>query len=122
VREQWPFYYELDSTADNSFDRLPAELQGASWIATQRLSKPTRTTELRFEAAAPVSVIVVRSAGGEPAALRDAGFAPMGVRGEWRDDSLRLVPFDAWARDAGPGDAVRVPAETLDYVVLVKRR
>lgn len=122
IREQWPFHYELDSTADNTFDRLPVELQGASWIATQRLSKPERRTELSFEAAAPLRVLVMRTAGGESAALQAAGFAALPARGEWRDDSLRLVPFEAWSREAAPGDRLRIPAETRDYVVLVKRR
>jgi len=122
IEEQWPFYYELDSTADNTFDRLPAELRGASWIATQRLSKPDRRTEIAFQAAAPLRVSVLRTAGGDGAALGAAGFAPLSLRGDWRDDALRLVPFEVWARDVAPGQAVRVPAETRDYVVLVKRR
>jgi beta-galactosidase len=122
VREQWPFYYELDSTADNTFDRLPQELQGASWIATPRLSKPARRTELSFEAAAPIRVIVVRTAGEAAPTLEAAGFGRLPAHGEWRDDALRLVAFEAWSREAAPGDRVRVPAETRDYVVLVKRR
>jgi hypothetical protein len=123
VQEQWPFYYELDATADNTFDRLPAEARGASWIATQRLSKTERRTEIRFEAGEPIRVFVLRTAGGDPGPLGAAGFALLpAVRGEWRDDALRLVAFEAWSREAGPGDSVRVPAETRDYVVLVKRR
>jgi beta-galactosidase len=122
IREQWPFYYELDGTADNTFDRLPAELSGASWIATQRLSKPARRTALSFEAAAPVRVFVMRTAGGASAALRGAGFEATGLTGEWRDDALRLVPFEVLARSAERGEEVRVPAETHDYVVLIEAR
>ncbi len=122
IREQWPFHYELDSTADNTFDRLPGELQGASWIATQRLSKPERRTELSFEAAAPLRAFVMRSPGGGASALEAAGFARRPLTGEWRDDQLRLVPFETWSREASLGDRVRIPAETRDYVVLVKRR
>ncbi len=122
VREQWPFHYELDGTADNTFDQLPAELRGASWIATQRLSKPDRRTELSFEVAAPLEVLLVRSPGGDPAALRAAGFDVTRLAGEWRDDTLRLVPFEVWSRVARPRERVRVPAETRDYVVLIKPR
>ena len=121
VREQWPFYYDLDGTADNTFDRLPEAVQGASWIATRRLSKPQNRSELRFEAAAAARVFVLRTAGGpKPTALRAAGFSEAGERGEWRDDSLRLVAFEIFTREVKPGDRVRIPAETRDYVVLVK--
>lgn len=121
VQEQWPFYYDLDGSADNTFDALPEALQGASWIATRRLSKPENRAELRFEAASAARVFVLRTAGGpKPAALMAAGFAEAGLSGEWRDDGLRLVPFDVFARDVKPGDRVRIPAETRDYVVLVK--
>ncbi|HET7294821.1 MAG TPA: glycoside hydrolase family 2 TIM barrel-domain containing protein [Vicinamibacteria bacterium] len=121
AREQWPFYYDLDGTADNTFDALPEVVRGASWIATRRLSKPENRTELRFEAAASARVLVLRSSGGpKPAALLEAGFAASDARGEWRDDGLRLVPFEVFARDVAPGDRVRIPAETRDYVVLVK--
>jgi beta-galactosidase len=122
IREQWPFYYELDGTADNTFDRLPAELAGASWIATPRLSKPTQRTALSFEAAAPLRVSVMRTTGGAPAVLRSAGFEPTGLTGEWRDDAQRLVPFEVLSRSVEPAERVRIPAEVQDYVVLIQDR
>jgi hypothetical protein len=42
------------------------------------------------------------------------------VRGRWRDDALRLVPFRLYATDVRGGDRVAVPGLTADYVVLVK--
>ena len=47
--------------------------------------------------------------------LRDTG-----VRGQWRDDTLRLVPYRLYAVDVHGGDRVSVPGATADYVVLVK--
>ncbi len=120
VREQWPFYYDLDGTADNTFDALPDAVRGASWIATRRLSRPQNRTELRFEAAAAARVFVLRTAGGPKPELLAAGFAQAETRGEWRGDDLRLVPFEVFERDVKPGDRVRIPPETRDYVVLVK--
>ncbi len=122
IREQWPFYYELDGTADNTFDRIPAEFADASWIATQRLSKPERRTEISFVATRPLQAFVMRTAGAGAAALQAAGFEATPLRGEWRNDALRLSPFEVLARTAQPGDRVRVPAETRDYVVLIKPR
>ncbi len=122
IREQWPFHYELDGTADNPYDRLPAELAGASWIATQRLSKPERRSELAFEAARPLRVFVMRTAGGDGSALKAAGFEPTQLSGEWRNDALRLVPFEVYAHVLQPGERVRVPAETRASVGLIKPR
>lgn len=120
VREQWPFYYDLDGTADNTIDALPEAVRGAAWIATRRLSKPGNRTELRFEAAAAARVFVLRTAGGPKPLLLAEGFKPSDMKGEWRDDSLRLVPFEVFQRDLQPGDRIRIPPETRDYVVLVK--
>ena len=120
VREQWPFYYDLDGTADNTIDALPEAVRGAAWIATRRLSKPGNRTELRFEAAAAARVFVLRTAGGPKPPLLAEGFEPSDTKGEWRDDSLRLVPFEVFQRDLQPGDRIRIPPETRDYVVLVK--
>jgi hypothetical protein len=54
------------------------------------------------------------------AALVRAGLSDTGVRGQWRDDSLRLVPFRLYAMEARAGDRVAIPGVTADYVVLVK--
>jgi beta-galactosidase len=121
VQEQWPFYYELDGTADNTFDRLPDELAGSGWIATRRLSKPENRTELSFEAAKDARVLVMRSDAPAPKAWLAAGFRESDIRGEWRDDSLRLVPFRVFSRAAKAGERIVVAGETRDYVVLVRQ-
>ena len=123
AREEWPFYYEFDGTADNTFHRLPAELKGAGWISTRRLSKPEARTELSFSlregTAAKVFVLFTEAAPVE-AGLERAGFRDAGITGQWRDNDLRLVAFRAWVKEARGGDRVRVPAATADYVVLIK--
>jgi beta-galactosidase len=121
VREQWPFYYEFDGTADNTFDRLPRELAAATWIATRRLSKPENRTDLTFTARRPLDVFLVGTDG--PALRRGAEAASMkaaGLAGRWRDDDLHLVPWSAFTRKAAAGERVRVPGFTADYVVLVR--
>jgi len=124
VREEWPFYYEFDGSADNTFHALPPALQGARWISTRRLSKPEARTDLSFslrEGAGPVKVYVVFTDGAPlEAALGRAGFRDAGLTGRWRDNDLRLVGFRAWVQDAKGGDRIPVPGATADYVVLVQ--
>jgi beta-galactosidase len=124
VRDEWPFYYEFDGSADNTFHRLPAELKGARWISTRRLSKPEARTDLSFSlvpgtAAAKVFVLFSDGAPLE-AGLERAGFRDAGIAGQWRDNDLRLVAFRAWAKDAKGGDRIQVPGATGDYVVLIR--
>jgi hypothetical protein len=54
------------------------------------------------------------------AGLGASGFEDTGVRGRWRDDGLRLVPFRLYTRAAAAGERVAVPGATADYVVMVK--
>jgi hypothetical protein len=121
VREQWPFYYEFDATADNTFDRLPPELAGAHWISTRRLSKPENRPDLSFTARRPLDVFLLGTPGSrlsqaaEAAGLRDTPLA-----GRWRDNDLKLVPWRAFTRRLDPGDRLRVPGFPGDYVVLVR--
>ncbi|HEV7499155.1 MAG TPA: glycoside hydrolase family 2 TIM barrel-domain containing protein, partial [Vicinamibacteria bacterium] len=108
AQDQWPFYFECDGTADNSFDAIPEIARGARWITTRRLSKPDARTDLSFRVAAPgkgasVYVMASESAALE-AALTGAGFRDAGVRGRWRDDELRLVPFRLFAKEARDGE------------------
>jgi beta-galactosidase len=124
VREQWPFYDEFDGTADNTFDRLPESIRGASWIATRRVSKPGLATALSFrvrkDARAAVSVVV----SADDAAARSlvaAGFTDTGTTGRWRDDGLVLVPWRLFRKTAVGGEAVQVPALSVDAVVLVQK-
>jgi beta-galactosidase len=124
VKEEWPFYHEFDGTADNTFHRLPAELRGARWISTRRLSKPEARTALSFSirAGAPPATVFVLFSEGAPieTGLMRAGFRDAGITGQWRDNDLRLVGFRAWSKQAKGGDRVRVPAAAGDYVVLIQ--
>jgi beta-galactosidase len=121
VREQWPFYYELDGTADNTFDRLPAGLSGARWIATRRLSKPQNRTDLSFTARRPLEVFLLGTEGsGLSKAAAAAGLRDTSLEGRWRDNDLKLVPWRAYTKAAAAGDRVRVPGFLGDYVVLVR--
>jgi len=72
VQPQWPFYYELDGTADNSFDRIPSVLAGAQLISTGRLSKPENKTELSFELRRAATVFVMVSQANNPRAAAEA--------------------------------------------------
>ncbi len=122
VRAQWPFYSEMDGTADNTFDLLPDEVAGAGWISTARLSKPGRRGPLTFTAGGAADVFVIGSeASALDQALRRAGFEPTGRTGLWRDDALALVPFRLFRRRVAGGDKVAIPPVTADYVVLVRR-
>ena len=122
VVDQWPFYDEFDGSADNSFDRLPAELQGARWISTHRLSKRENRTDLSFVVGpAEVDVFLMATAGGPPPATwLKAGFVDTGVTGVWRDNDLRLVGFRLLRRRGAANEKVTVPGVSLDYLVLVK--
>ena len=124
VREEWPFYYEFDGSADNTFHRLPTELKGARWISTRRLSKPEARTGLSFSLApgtGAAKVFVVFTDGAPlTAGLERAGFRDAGVAGRWRDNDLRLVGFRAWVKHAKGGDRIQVPGATADYVVLIR--
>jgi beta-galactosidase len=122
VQAQWPFYYELDGTADNTFDAIPQALSGAGWIATPRLSKPGHRTDLSFTLGRDADVFVMATGGSsiEPLLAR-AGFQDLAAA-RWRDNELRLVPARVFQRTGRAGEAVRVPAATADYVVLIKER
>ena len=48
VEAQGPVYTGVDGSSDNTFDILPAEVEGAAWIATRRLSDPKFKTDLSF--------------------------------------------------------------------------
>jgi hypothetical protein len=54
------------------------------------------------------------------AALARAGFRATSTQGHWRDNQLRRVPFRLYAKEAGEGEHIELPAVTADYVVLVK--
>jgi len=124
VRDEWPFYYEFDGSADNTFHSLPPALEGARWISTCRLSKPQCRTDLSFslrDGAGSAKVYVLFTEGTPlEAALAGKGFRDANLTGRWRDNDLRLVGFRAWMKDAKGRDSIQVPGATGDYVVLVQ--
>jgi len=121
VEAQWPFYCEFDGSADNTFDALPEALRGAGFVSTPRLSKPNRRTEISLRLARAGEIFVMFTDGSPVAeAIAREGFADTGLRGEWRDNDLKLVPYRLFRKSAAVGQRVRVPPATGDYVVLVK--
>lgn len=124
ARDQWPFYFEFDGTADDTFDVLPDAVRGARWIATRRLSKPEARTSLSFRLAPEATRATVYVMGSESpalaASLARAGLRDTGLRGQWRDNALRLVPFRLYGMEVSAGTRVSIPGATADYVVLIK--
>jgi hypothetical protein len=121
ARAQWPFYLDLDGTADNTFDELPAAVGGAGWIATGRQSDPARTAALSFDVTAAAELFVMFTKQATPPAwLAAGGFSDTGVSGVWRDNDLARVPYALWKRTAKAGEHVALAATAMDYVVLVK--
>jgi len=119
---QWPIYYDLDSTADNSFDELPKEVDGATWIATRRVTKPGQETDLTFTVTRAATVyVMVTKEDSAPSYLTDAGFAEVPVDGlRWRDNDLNLVPAQLFSHQAAAGDAIHLAKPDRDQIVLIK--
>jgi hypothetical protein len=115
VRPQWPFYAEFDGSADNTFDRLPPEVAGASWISTPRLSKPGNRSRISFRLRQDADVFVMATADAP-----GAPFAPADVPCAWRDNDLRLVPCRLFRHSGRSGERIVVPPGHGDQVVLVR--
>jgi beta-galactosidase len=142
VESQGPVYTDVDGSSDNTFDTLLGEVQGAGWIATRRLSDPKLKTDLAFRinpSAKGATVFVLFSTGAYPTvtlkqpdpamaraaqALREslavAGFKASGTEALWRDHLLNRACAELWSRDAAPGENLKLPGQTLDYVVMVR--
>jgi beta-galactosidase len=122
VQAQWPVYYDLDSTADNSFDALPAAVEGAKWIALRRVTKPGQETDLAFKLARPATVFVMSTKRAEaPSFLTDAGFKEVASPDlVWRDNDLQLVPAQLFSRHATAGEVIHLAQPDRDEIVLVK--
>jgi hypothetical protein len=140
VEAQLPFYTAVDGSSDNTFDQLPSELAGATWIGTRRLSDPALKTDLSFRlnpAVKGATVYVLFSTGSYPtvtlkkpsaenvaasAALQKdlaaAGFKATGTPVVWRDHDLNRADAALWSRSLAPGETLRLPGHTLDYLVL----
>jgi beta-galactosidase len=142
VEAQGAFYTDVDGSSDNTFDVLPREIAGASWIATRRMSDPRLETDVSFRinpASSGATVFVLFSTGEYPtvtlkpvdpaiakaaAAMRDslraAGFKAVDTGAVWRDHQLNRADAEVWSRAVQPGETVRIPGRTLDYVILLR--
>jgi beta-galactosidase len=122
VQAQWPVYDDLDSTADNSFDTLPAAVQGAKWIALRRVTKPGQETDLTFKVARSATVYVMATQGADaPAFLTSAGFQAVATPDlVWRDNDLMLVPAQLYSRPAAAGEVIHLTPPDRDAIVMVK--
>jgi beta-galactosidase len=122
VQAQWPIYYDLDSTADNSFDSLPTEIAGAKWIALRRVTKNGQATDLSFKLVRPATVFVMATAAKtDPAFLTNAGFKPVDTSPlVWRDNDLMLVSAQLYSRQAVASEVIHLSAPDRDAIVLLK--
>jgi beta-galactosidase len=127
LRDQWPFYYDFDGTGENTVDVVPDMVKGAGWIATRRQSDGpsggNKTTGLTFDLPTGGDVFIMftkPATGGAPAWITAAGFTDTGVTGNWRDNTLKLVPYQLFKKTAAAGTQIKLASMQLDYLVLVK--
>jgi hypothetical protein len=52
--------------------------------------------------------------------LASAGFKASGTGAVWRDHLLIRACAELWSRDVAPGEKLKLPGQTLDYVVMVR--
>ena len=122
VQAQWPVYYDLDSTADNSFASLPAEIEDAKWIALRRVTQAGQETDLSFKLTRPATIFVMTTKRVEaPSFLTNRGFTEVVLPDlVWRDNSLNLVPAQLFSRQASAGEIVHLAQPDRDEIVLMK--
>jgi beta-galactosidase len=120
VQAQWPIYYDLDSTADNSFNDVPAACQGATWITTHRVTKSGMATALSFTVTGNATIYVMcTDTGSTPTFLTSSGFTETSDADlVWRDNNLNLVPAQLFSRQVTSGQAVTIPAADRDALVM----
>lgn len=121
-RDQCPFYYDFDSTGDNTFDIVPAELSGATgWIATKRQSDAAKTSSISFDLAADADVyIMFTKQASTPSWITEAGFTDTGVTGRWRDNTIKLVDFQLFKQSFAAGSHLDLGSSPIDFVILLK--
>ena len=142
VESQGPVYTDVEGSSDNTFDILPNEVEGAGWIATRRMSDPNFKTDLDFRinpSAKGATVFVLFSTGSYPAvtlkqsdpaivsaadalrkSLSSTGFKACNTNVIWRDHLLVLTCAELWSRDVATGEELKLPGQTMDYVVMVR--
>ena len=52
--------------------------------------------------------------------LAAAGFKAGETGAVWRDHMLIRAFAELWSREAAPGEKLKLPGQTLDYVVMVR--
>jgi beta-galactosidase len=122
VQAQWPVYYDLDSTADNSMDLIPDTVQGATWLALRRVTKPGQATDVSFTLTRPATISVLcTKQDSAPAALTSAHFSEVNIGPlRWRGNDLILVPAQLYARHFSAGERVNLSLGDRDALVLFK--
>jgi len=124
VHAQWPIYYDLDSTADNTFAEIPDEVKGAKWIALRRVTKKGLCTSLSFKVTRPATVFVMTTKLDQsPSFPISAGFKGVGRPDlMWRNNSLTLESAQLFARDISAGEVVNIPEPDRDEIVLLREK
>ena len=140
VHGQWPIYYDLDSTADNSWNAIPPEIEGATWIALRRVTKPdpvdpkaksaskakapepNLATDISFTTTRPVKVYVMATRKEAPPSFASGGRFTEVPSGDtiWRDNALILVPTQLYVHNAAAGEKITLALGDRDAIVMVK--
>jgi beta-galactosidase len=121
IADQHPVYVDFDGTGDNTFDVVPQEVAGASFIATRRQSADAKRTDLAFDLPVGASVYVLFTTQPTvPAWVSAAGFADTRAPCRWRDDTLKLVGCSLFRKTFPAGSHVALATTAIDYIVLVK--
>ena len=120
--DQRPFYRDFDASGDNTFDVVPQELSGpAGGIATKRQSDPAKTSSISFDLTADADVyIMFTQQASTPPWILKAGFSDTGATGRWRDNSIKLVPFQLYKRSFAGGTHVALGSSAIDFLIVVK--
>ena len=140
VQAQWPLYYDLDGTADNSWNLIPPEIEGATWIALKRVSKPdpidplakpsrnppppepNQATDLSFTTTRAEKIFVMATKQDPAPAFATAGFKEVAstTPRDWRNNGLILVTAQLYEHDAAAGEKIQLSLGDRDAVVLIK--
>jgi hypothetical protein len=122
IHAQWPIYTDFDSTADNSWNAIPSEIQNASWISLRRVTKPDQDTDVSFTTARRVNIYVVATKR-DALPVLPAGFKEVALPDfRWRDNQLQLVPAQLYVHEAIAREKIRLALGDRDAVVLLKEK
>jgi hypothetical protein len=136
IHEQWPIYYDLDSNADNSWNKIPPEIENATWIALRRVTvqagpptkhdpKPTpdQSTNLSFTATKAENIYIMATQTDAPPAFAAGGqfkeVSP-GTTTLWRNNDLLLVPVRLYVHKAAAGEKISLTLGDRDAIVMIK--